>query len=256
MTDLHSDFSAHSRFNGRAQDYAKYRPTYPQSAIDWILEGLGDTHKLRIADLGAGTGISSRLLAERGAQVVAIDPNPEMLTHAQRHTRVRFVRASAEETGLPGHSIDLITAFQAFHWFSRDVTMLEVSRVLKRCGRIAAVWNDRERAGPFAIAYQEFIETFGDDVATIDRGRHVASPEQTLTDAGFARVERRDFEHFHRMDAAAFIGYARSCSYLPVQGAQYDRLRAGLEEIYNRFRDAGGYVVFAQRTQAYRADRA
>jgi 2-polyprenyl-3-methyl-5-hydroxy-6-metoxy-1,4-benzoquinol methylase len=55
-----------NRFSDRAADYAKYRPSYPEEAIATILEGLGDPSQLVAADIGAGTGISSRLLAQKG----------------------------------------------------------------------------------------------------------------------------------------------------------------------------------------------
>jgi 2-polyprenyl-3-methyl-5-hydroxy-6-metoxy-1,4-benzoquinol methylase len=73
------------RFSGRAAEYAKYRPSYPAVAIARIFEGLNEPKTLLAVDIGAGTGISSRLLADRGASVIAIDPNPEMLQAATPH---------------------------------------------------------------------------------------------------------------------------------------------------------------------------
>ena len=64
-----------SLFSGRATDYAKYRPSYPTEAIATILEGLEQPSKLVAADIGAGTGIASQLLAEHGIRVIAIEPN-------------------------------------------------------------------------------------------------------------------------------------------------------------------------------------
>ena len=61
------------RFADRAADYAIGRPSYPEAAIDALFEGLGDPREVLAADVGAGTGISSRLLAARGAQVLAIE---------------------------------------------------------------------------------------------------------------------------------------------------------------------------------------
>lgn len=63
-----------NRFSDRAADYVKYRPSYPDAAIDKILEGLGSISQLVAADIGAGTGISSRLLAEREVKVVTTLP--------------------------------------------------------------------------------------------------------------------------------------------------------------------------------------
>ncbi len=54
------------RFSDRAADYVKYRPDYPIAAIDHMLQGLGEPSRLVAADVGAGTGISTRMAAERG----------------------------------------------------------------------------------------------------------------------------------------------------------------------------------------------
>ena len=67
-----------TRFTDKAGNYAKYRPTYPDTAIDKILEGLASPSQLVAADIGAGTGISARQLAERGMNVIAIEPNAAM----------------------------------------------------------------------------------------------------------------------------------------------------------------------------------
>jgi len=147
-----SDLSPTTRFSDRAGDYAKYRPTYPQAAIDWILQDIGMPDTLRVADIGAGTGISSRLFAERRAQVVAVDPNPQMLAKAKPHTRIRVVTAPAEQTGLPTSSFDLITCFQAFHWFKPEPVMVEFRRILKARGRLAAAWNNRDHEDPRILA--------------------------------------------------------------------------------------------------------
>ncbi len=245
-----------SRFTDRADDYAKYRPTYPAAALDWLLYNLGDPGKLRVADVGAGTGISSRLLAERGCQVVAVDPNPDMLAHARRHTRVRYVAAHAENTGLPSGSFNLVTCFQSFHWFERDSALQEFVRILKPLGRVAVLWNTRVKTDPFMHAYDRLIAAFGDDIKRIHDARQIASPAEALGIYGLVRVERVEFAHFHRMDFAGLLGYARSCSYLPCEGTPYVRLREGLAVLHERFADPGGYVVFPYRTTAYRGDRA
>jgi 2-polyprenyl-3-methyl-5-hydroxy-6-metoxy-1,4-benzoquinol methylase len=92
-----------NRFSDRAADYVKYRPSYPAVAIDRILAGLG-TEPL-VADIGAGTGISSRLIADRGVRVMAINPNAAMRTAAAAHhfTNVQeFTFANHQELDLAG----------------------------------------------------------------------------------------------------------------------------------------------------------
>ena len=93
------------RFSDRAAAYAQHRPDYPSAAIDAILDGLGDPAQLVAADLGSGTGISSRLLADRGVVVKAVEPNPEMRSAATPHERVELLDCVAERTGLANASV-------------------------------------------------------------------------------------------------------------------------------------------------------
>jgi ubiquinone/menaquinone biosynthesis C-methylase UbiE len=115
------------RFSDRATDYVKYRPSYPAAAIDMIVAGLGEAAV--VADIGAGTGISSRLLADHGLRVLAIEPNAAMRTAAESHPLVDFCDGKAEDTQLAADSIDLVTCFQAFHWFDPGTR----SQGLARC---------------------------------------------------------------------------------------------------------------------------
>ncbi|WP_245817334.1 class I SAM-dependent methyltransferase [Hydrococcus rivularis] len=131
-----------ARFSGRAADYANYRPSYPKEAIEKILEGLDSSSQLLAADVGAGTGIASRLLADQGVRVFAIEPNDEMRQAASPHPLVEFRKGTAENTTLPKASVDLVASFQAFHWFDPALTLLEFRRILKPTGRLALVWND------------------------------------------------------------------------------------------------------------------
>ncbi|WAN69488.1 methyltransferase domain-containing protein [Moorena producens JHB] len=100
-TPLHQ-MNPESRFSELVADYAKYRPSYPAAAIDKILEGLENRGQLVAADIGAGTGISSRLLAQRGVQVIAIEPNTQMRQAATTHRLVEIRDGTAQQTNLPG----------------------------------------------------------------------------------------------------------------------------------------------------------
>ena len=135
------------RFSNRAENYSKYRPSYPTEAIDCILQGLETKSQLVAADIGAGTGISSRLLADRGVRVIGIEPNVAMRQVAEVHPLVEFRNGSAEATKLSDKSVDLVTCFQAFHWFNLEPTLKEFARILKAKGKIALLWNDRDVDG-------------------------------------------------------------------------------------------------------------
>lgn len=253
MSDF-SDRAPLERFSNRAQDYANYRPTYPQAALDFIFAGMPVPGRLRIADIGAGTGISSRLLAQRGASVVAIEPNDAMRAAARRHTRVRFAQGTAEATGLPASSVNLVTAFQSFHWFAQQAALAEFARILKRRGRVALIWNNRLASDRFSGEYEAFLDTFGEEAAAIQRGRGIGPIGESLQNAGFLGVARAEFPHFQRMDWESFLGRARSSSYVPREGAGYQRLEAGLRELYERFADEEGFVQFGYCAVVHRGD--
>lgn len=145
MTEINTDstplhtMNPLNRFSDRVAHYVKYRPSYPVAAIDIIFGGLGNPVQLIAADIGAGTGISSRLLAERGISVIAIEPNTEMRQAAKSHELVEFREGTAEVTNLPDASVDLVTCFQSFHWFNPETSLLEFRRILKPSGRLALV---------------------------------------------------------------------------------------------------------------------
>ena len=131
------------RFADRATDYVAGRPSYPAAALDALFDGLGDPGDVLAADLGAGTGISSRLLAEYGAQVLAVEPNAAMREAAEPHPRVEWIAGTAEWTGLGEASIDLVTAFQAFHWFDRSKARMCSSRSRRSPGDWASTARRR-----------------------------------------------------------------------------------------------------------------
>jgi len=239
------------RFSNRAADYALYRPSYPASAIEAILEGLGAPESLACADVGAGTGISSRLFAERGLKVVAIEPNAAMIEAAGAHPNVEFRVGTAEETGLGDGEVDLVTCFQSFHWFEPKPALREFRRVLKPSGRLALVWNDRDRSDAVSDAYSEVVKAASRDHPA-ERARREATDE--VRDSGyFDWAEVRTFKNAQRLDLDGLIGRAESSSYVPRDGPENEKMREVLTEIWKRHRDEQGFVQMGYVTNVYLA---
>jgi SAM-dependent methyltransferase len=238
------------RFSDRAADYAKYRPSYPAVAIDSILEGLDNPSQLVAADIGAGTGISSRLLAERGIRVLAIEPNAEMRQAALPHPLVEFHDDTAEHTNLLNASVDLVVCFQSFHWFDPKPTLVEFRRILKPNGRLAVVWNDRDREDKFTQSYTRLVQIASNNHPAESR---LVSVDPLLASPLFPNVRCHTFAYRQELDLDGLIGRVMSVSYIPRSGLAHQQLVSDLKELYTRSRDQNGSVYLVYRTSVYLA---
>nr|WP_325050010.1 methyltransferase domain-containing protein [Cohnella faecalis] len=72
------------RFTDRVDHYVQYRPSYPGAAIDYMYDAAGLGSNSIVADIGAGTGIFTKLLLERGSEVIAVEPNEGMRGRRRR----------------------------------------------------------------------------------------------------------------------------------------------------------------------------
>jgi len=244
------DLDPTGRFSSRAVDYARYRPTYPTQFFDEVLAGLGAPDTLVAADVGAGTGISSRALGDRGVQVLAIEPNLAMRDVATPHPRVRWIDATAERTRLPGASVDVVLCAQSFHWFETGPALLEFLRILRPRGRVALVWNGRVKGDPAGDAYDRLVK----DAATVTPQHLELPPMATLlSGAGFVDVREAVFPGGQRLDYDGLVGRARSASYVPKEGPAWERLVDGLRALHARHADAQGAVFVAQNARAWLA---
>ena len=146
------------RFSNRVENYRRYRPGYPPAILDLLAAKCGLSQTSVAADVGSGTGILTKLLLKSGGRIFGVEPNPEMRAAGERdlnhHLNFTSVAGTAEATTLPDHSVDLITAGQAFHWFDRDKTRAEFLRILRPGGWVVLIWNDRNISDrPFFRAY-------------------------------------------------------------------------------------------------------
>jgi SAM-dependent methyltransferase len=135
-----------SRFDAVAQQYDAGRPGYPDAVFDAIEELSGSfLAGACVADVGAGTGISTRELQRRGANVIAIDHGAQMLaTLRSRRPRTPVALADANALPLGDGVVDLVTFAQSWHWVDLGRAPQEVTRVLRRGGALAVWWNTAE----------------------------------------------------------------------------------------------------------------
>jgi len=242
-----------ARFSGLAGLYDRFRPSYPADALQMILGGLGP--EPAVLDVGAGTGISTAALVAAGARAIALEPNDEMRAVAlAKNLDARAGSASA--TALPSASVDLVTAFQAFHWFASAQALAEFRRVLRPGGRLAIVWNERDRTDPFSLDFRAIEERYGERsmLAGIDFSDE--SLPQLLHDAGFGAPREGSFAHFQELDAEGVAGRIRSTSYAPRAGPLLDALLLETRALYERYAGAEGTVKLRYRTDVITRDAA
>ena len=126
---------------GFADVYDLHRPEPPAGLLD-LLTLVAQVERPRlVVDLGCGTGLSTRVWAERADEVVGVEPNASMVARARRATaaaNVRYVEAYASETGLAEGAADIVTAVQAFHWMEPQPVLAEAARILRPGGVFAA----------------------------------------------------------------------------------------------------------------------
>ena len=239
-----------SRFTSRAEDYAKYRPSYPNVVIDCILAGLGDSSKLVAADVGSGTGISSRLLADRGVKTIAVEPNAAMRETATKHPLVEWNDGNAESTKLPNAAIDLITCFQAFHWFNAEPTLKEFYRILQPKGRIALVWNDRDVDGGdlFTRQHDRIITQVSNNSPIHSR---LDGKSHSQISSLFPQVKYYSFPYRQPYSRDSLIGLAKSASYMPETGTAYQQLITNLTNLHQQYCDEEGLVYLQYKTSLY-----
>ncbi|WP_099466597.1 class I SAM-dependent methyltransferase [Konateibacter massiliensis] len=138
-------------FTGKAEVYAQARPSYAAEAIDYICS-LAPQDAV-FADIGAGTGKLSELLARCGNILYAVEPNDDMRLQLEKtlepYHNARVLNGTAENTNLPTAGVDVITVAQALHWFEPATFLKECLRVLRPEGFVVAVYNtDPKSEGP------------------------------------------------------------------------------------------------------------
>lgn len=246
------------RFSDRVEDYVRYRPRYPRAALDVLREELGLEPGWVVADVGSGPGLSAELFLEHGNTVMAVEPNGAMRAAAEARlgNRPAFhsVAGTAERTTLPAHSVDLVLAAQAFHWFRTDEARREFRRILRRPGRVALLWNRRRvDASPFLRAYEDLLLRFGTDY---QRVRHDRLDGATLRDFLGPRYRRRVLPNEQVLDLDGLQGRLLSSSYTPAAGdPERPPMLAALARLFHTY-ERDGHVRLEYDTEIHTGDLA
>jgi SAM-dependent methyltransferase len=246
--------AATTRFSNRVENYIKYRPSYPEAALDILANDCGIKRGATIADIGSGTGIFSALLLERGYNVIGVEPNREMRDAAERlllkHPLFTSIDGSAEATTLEPNNIDAIAAAQAFHWFKLNDARAECKRILKPNGYAVLLFNERlTDATPFLEGYENLLLRYAIDYNEVN---HVnIGTAQLETFFGNKTFASRTIPNAQSFDFTGLCGRLESSSYAPVEAHEnYAPMMRELQRLFEAY-SQNNAVQFLYETKVY-----
>jgi len=234
------------RFSDRVQNYVKYRPGYPPEMLQFFKERLGLTNDSVIADIGSGTGISSKPFLENGNILYGVEPNEAMRTAAESFLSVfnnfRSISGTSNDTGLPERSVDFVVAAQAFHWFEPEATRNEFKRILKRDAYVCLIWNERQlNTTPFLNEYEKLLLKYANDY---ERVRHENIDETVLASFFEQDFERATFANRQILDFDGLKGRILSSSYMPNVGEpKFEPMEDELESLFAKHAQGGKITI-------------
>ena len=213
---------------GEGGAYDSVRPAYPDEAVAALIDAArrargadasGQGGPLRAADIGAGTGKMSELLARGGLLVDAVEPSEAMRAQASSIEGVTWHGGVAEETGLPNDVYDIVVFAQSWHWVDSERAGLEAARILAPGGVLAIVWNQMAVSIPWVHR-----------LTRIMRSGDVHRPDRPPTPGGgFAPLTITQVAWEDRMtpEEILTLGTTRS-SYIRSSEAGRERMQANL----------------------------
>jgi SAM-dependent methyltransferase len=198
----------YGNFGNLSQHYANARQDFSLEVIDWFWSSI-ENRNARILDLGCGTGISTRQVAEKGGVVIGCDVDEQMINEAkQSNDGLEYLVAKAENLPFGDEEFDAVTTFSAFHWFANEKALSEIKRVLKLRGTFYVV--NKNDTGDFKKGYKEIIKgVLQHDLPEAKKGY---KPEKLLEESGFVDVQVKNFAASEYFSLPQAVEYLQSVS--------------------------------------------
>jgi len=242
------------KFSNKSEVYTRYRPSYPEEFIKFLRKTIHTCEDRIVADVGTGTGILTKQLANKVQKVYAVEPNDGMrkscIEYCNKLKNVIIINGSAENTTLPDKCVDIITVAQAFHWFDREKTKFEFQRILKPNGKVVLVWNSRDTENELIKENYILLERFCPNFKGFSEGSSVTPNAYN----DFFKQGSCDYKVFTNnliMTLDEYIGRNLSSSYSPLKNDEnYINFVEGLTRIFHKY-SSNDRLIFPQKTYVY-----
>lgn len=241
------------KFSGKTDVYQQARPNYAQEFLDFIAQSWQIGEGSKVADIGSGTGIFARQLLGLGATVYAVEPNADMRAKAEAllggHPNFVSVPGTAEQTSLPDHSVHLVTAAAAFHWFDPERFKQECKRILLPGAPVLLIWNKARLSAEINLGRERIFKKYCPNFKGFSGGN---DKEDKIKRAFFdGKLQERRFPNPLVYDRQTFVNRALSASYSLIEkDAKFEAYLAELGELFDQHA-VDGKIVLPQDSVAY-----
>jgi SAM-dependent methyltransferase len=229
-------------FHRAADAYARARPSYPAEAVAWMLPASARL----VADVGAGTGKLTQVIAATGRDVIAVDPDAGMLERLRAVVPgARTEVGSAERLPLADASVDAVTFGQAWHWVDEEAASAEAARVLRPGGTLALIWNIRDTRVDWVAELMTLIDPSNAELFIDAGGPHPG--------ASFGPVETAEFRWDNPLDVDGLVDLVASRS-MTIAATEDERAEtlARVRALGERIAARDGRILLPYVTHAYR----
>jgi ubiquinone/menaquinone biosynthesis C-methylase UbiE len=235
-----NSISPTSRFSNRAENYARFRPGYPDELFTFIEAEMNLRSADNIVDIGSGTGLFAEPLLKHGHKVVCLEPNEDMRKAGEerlkKYPSFQSIQSTAEHTGLENSSVDLITIAQTFHWLDPVAARLECNRILKPNGHVILAWNRQTNQTTFGKKYTDLRNKY-----RIGEPGPVQIDPMVIKDFFAPKIATsKVFANKQLLDFEGLKGQLLSKSYIPLPGHElYDAMITELIQLFIAYNESG-----------------
>lgn len=231
-------------FGEASAEYKRFRPEYPSSLFKIILKNVKKPY-LKALDIGAGTGLSTKILSDIFETVVAIEPDKKMTARAGFGENVQVINDCTENVDFDNDPFDLITAGNSFYWIDAETVLEKMHGWLKPDGVIAAYrynmpLTDNEEINKIIISESE---------RNWDKFRHERVKDTDYTYRSikssplFYNVRRMSIENIEILTPEELVGFFSSTSYMSAYIRSLDNREEYLNRFLNKIKEASNSTM-------------